>query len=535
MTPPAPHGDHRPEDRVATTPTSISTPPSTCCWSTNPSIRSRAASTRSRIAAPPRARRSERARYGPRRTRSCAADRCPSTPQAPELARRVSGFLRRRHTHGARQGIPKRASSLSASSGRSQPSPRPNAAAIAAAASSSRTSSNRGTDPSGRARHVPYRAARASAIAACSGYRYDGMRAPGDRNTSGSPRADMKHDSTGMRPSTSPIARTRCRATSASRLERRDEDHDQRVDARVAGDGPDRPAVILRGGRRDHVDRVRQGRRRGKERAEFRHHGVAQPREDETVRPRTCRRRGSPGHRRWSRWRRGCPAGTGWSASSVATSNSSSSVSVRITPACRNSASTVDVGCRQERPRVRHGRPAAGGAPPALDRDDRLRLPTRRASDANRRGFPNDSRYSSTTSVCWILLPVAEQVVAGDVGLVADRDERREPQTEPAACPITARPRAPLCERKPTRPAGGQVGRERRVQPDVGVGVHDPHAVRTDQAHAGRAADLQQLALERSALVARSRRTRPRSPRVRVRPSRRTPGRPRARAPPERR
>ena len=47
---PSPARDHRPEHRSATTPTSISTPPSICSWSANPSSRSPAASTRPIIA-----------------------------------------------------------------------------------------------------------------------------------------------------------------------------------------------------------------------------------------------------------------------------------------------------------------------------------------------------------------------------------------------------------------------------------------------------------------------------------------------------
>ena len=49
------------------------------------------------------------------------------------------------------------------------------------------------------------------------------------------------------------------------------------------------------------------------------------------------------------------PAGSGWLASSEATSKSSASVSVRTTPACRNSESTVTSEAADERAGVRRG------------------------------------------------------------------------------------------------------------------------------------------------------------------------------------
>ena len=62
-----------------------------------------------------------------------------------------------------------------------------------------------------------------------------------------------------------------------------------------------------------------------------------------------------------------------------------------------------------------------------------------------------------------VVLPPLEQVVRRDVGLVADRDERRE--AEPARArrfSSSARPSAPLCDEKPIRPAGRRAARRSR-------------------------------------------------------------------------
>ena len=85
-----------------------------------------------------------------------------------------------------------------------------------------------------------------------------------------------------------------------------------------------------------------------------------------------------------------------------------------------------------------------------------------------------------------VLLPVAQEVVAREVGLVAGRDERGEP--EPAARGLGDRrdpERAALRgERDPA--AARRDGREGRVETDVRGGVEDAEAVRADEPHARR-------------------------------------------------
>ena len=84
-----------------------------------------------------------------------------------------------------------------------------------------------------------------------------------------------------------------------------------------------------------------------------------------------------------------------------------------------------------------------------------------------------------------ILLPVLEEVVAGDVRPVAGRHEARHPEAalgEPLE--DRAAQRARLAEEADA--TAGRHGRhERRVQPHLGVGVDDAEGVRADEAHAG--------------------------------------------------
>jgi hypothetical protein len=90
------------------------------------------------------------------------------------------------------------------------------------------------------------------------------------------------------------------------------------------------------------------------------------------------------------------PTGTGWVDSSWATSNAAVRVSVLITPDCANRLATAapDIGAA-------FGPGAGVGAacrPDFTAITGFVRASTR-ASRANLRGLPNDSRYSSTTSV----------------------------------------------------------------------------------------------------------------------------------------
>ncbi len=86
------------------------------------------------------------------------------------------------------------------------------------------------------------------------------------------------------------------------------------------------------------------------------------------------------------------PLGSGWFASSEATSNSSASVSVRTTPACRNSASTVTSEAAIRAPVWDEVARAPAAERPLFTTAIGFLRPTRRAISENFFGFPNDSR-----------------------------------------------------------------------------------------------------------------------------------------------
>ena len=131
------------------------------------------------------------------------------------------------------------------------------------------------------------------------------------------------------------------------------------------------------------------------------------------------------------------PAGRGWSASSRPDVEQLGHGVHPDHPGVREQARPTAV----ERPGLDAG-PAAGGR--ARPRPPRSACPgpARRAIRANLRGLPNVSRYSRTTSVARVVAPVLQQVVAGDVGPVAGRDEGGQAQPARAAPRPAARCRA---------------------------------------------------------------------------------------------
>jgi len=85
------------------------------------------------------------------------------------------------------------------------------------------------------------------------------------------------------------------------------------------------------------------------------------------------------------------PCGSGWFASTIATSNSSSIVSVRITPDWWQSASTA-LSAPASEPVWLDAARAPALVRPLFTAAIGFVRPTRRAICVNRRGFPNDSR-----------------------------------------------------------------------------------------------------------------------------------------------
>ena len=82
-----------------------------------------------------------------------------------------------------------------------------------------------------------------------------------------------------------------------------------------------------------------------------------------------------------------------------------------------------------------------------------------------------------------VVLPPLEQVVGRDVGLVADRDERREAEAASLGAFEEGEPEsAATWEEKPIRPAGKARGCERGVEADRGGG--DAETIRADETSA---------------------------------------------------
>ena len=194
------------------------------------------------------------------------------------------------------------------------------------------------------------------------------------------------------------------------------------------------------------------------------------------------------------------PRGSGWWASSWATSNISSRVSTWMTPACRNIASTAawpDSLARTEWP-IGH---ALGGAA-GLHRDHRLaaRDPARDPAELAR--VADRLQVEQHDLGALVVLPVLQQVVAGDVGAVAGRDERRQAQAA-AGHVLQDRhaERAGLAEE--AGPAARRHHRRQRgVERVVGGGVDDAQRVGADEPQPVGAAHPHQLALQPAALVA---------------------------------
>ena len=317
---------------------------------------------------PSRARRGSR--QSPRTVRAArlrrplaAESRAP--PPSARQARRVGGGIfeslredDRREPHRD-HGDAEQRGGRSTSAGASRPPPRPSPAATTVSAEAVSASGGSNGGSGGAARRRACRTAWASARTASSGVVKRGTALPVSAPTAGRVRLTRRAPAGPRRP-----PRRRCRGRPRPPCRQRPhEDRHDGVDRVVGEQDAQRPLVLIRGRRRDHVHRVR-GRR-------------LRPATLRPARARVAAESGStrsPAASHASRRPRGPPAlvstatrspgGSGWRASSPATSNISPTVSARSTPACANSASTVTSA-------------AASSAPV---RDDAARRPAARPS-----------------------------------------------------------------------------------------------------------------------------------------------------------
>ena len=82
---------------------------------------------------------------------------------------------------------------------------------------------------------------------------------------------------------------------------------------------------------------------------------------------------------------------------------------------------------------VRSRRPRAGGAATALQREHRLRRRDATGEPGELARVPERLQVEQDDVGVRVLLPVLDEVVAGDVRLVADADERRKPEVQTRA------------------------------------------------------------------------------------------------------
>ena len=196
--------------------------------------------------------------------------------------------------------------------------------------------------------------------------------------------------------------------------------------------------------------------------------------------------------------------GTGCVVSSEATSNSSASVSVRITPACSNSASTVTSEADSSAPVCDEVARAPAGERPLLTARSGLLRANRRATRANFRGLPNDSRYSSATSVPGSCSQYWRKSLPDRSALFPTETNDDSPDPEP---------RCRLDDRDPESSALGHESRSRRRRPcganvafsrTAGDVLSTPRQFGPTIRIPAVAADLEQLALAVDALARRA-------------------------------
>ena len=211
------------------------------------------------------------------------------------------------------------------------------------------------------------------------------------------------------------------------------------------------------------------------------------------------------------------PRGTGWALSREVTASISCSVSVRITPAWLNSASTVTSEAASSAPVWEEVARAPAAERPLLTAIKGFRRANRAGDAAELAGVAKRFQVEQRHVCALILLPVAHKVVAGEVCLVADRHERGE--TDPVAPrgldDRDPEPTALRHEAHAARLCG--VGSEGCVEGDVRSCVQDAKAIWSDEPHARVAADCEQLSLAVGALAAQLREPRRDDEQARVR------------------
>ncbi len=166
------------------------------------------------------------------------------------------------------------------------------------------------------------------------------------------------------------------------------------------------------------------------------------------------------------------PRGNGWWANTSAVSNSCASVSTRTTPAWSNSACTLDSSISVD-VAASWGRTACL---PDFTATTGLLRAIRRASRANLRGLPNDSRYSSTTSVCGSVSQYWSRSLPETSARLPAETNVDRPNPRASASARIAMPNAPDWQKNPVRPRRGSEGASVALSRTPGSALSTPSA-----------------------------------------------------------
>ena len=282
---------------------------------------------------------------------------------------------------------------------------------------------------------------------------------------------------------------------------RRDEDCDHRVHLARVGEGLERAAVLRGAARRRHVDRVDGG---GDGRQQSGKPGLEPGGEDRHLEPAGLEDVGAEDagpagvgddpHPRTRRQRlagqqRGDVEELGHGLGSDHAGLGEEGVDGYV-------------GVRQQGAGVGGGRPRPGRRPAALDDHYRLAAGDPAGDAGELARVAEGLQVEHADRGLAVGLPVLEDVVAGEVGLVPDGDERGDPHPAGAGELDSGDAEGSALRHQPDGPGRRQAGGEGGVEADSRRGVEDAEAVGADQPHPRLAADVEQLPLPAATLLA---------------------------------
>ena len=139
---------------------------------------------------------------------------------------------------------------------------------------------------------------------------------------------------------------------------------------------------------------------------------------------------------------------------------------------------------------------------PALHGDDRFEAGDSASQPAELPRVAERLEVEQDDVSVGVVLPVLQEVVAADVGLVAHRDERRHAQAGARCCRQHCHAERSGLGQEADRAATGRNVGEGGIHPDVGVGVDDADAIGSDHTHPRASRGGDGCTLERGSFLA---------------------------------